>query len=390
MGVPGTEFDTIVVGAGAAGSAVACFLARRGQRVLLFEQFELNHVRGSSHGRTRILRTAYSEGSEYVPLVRRARALWLELGEETGRELFRPIGALILGRPDSRVVSRALATARAVRAPHEVLSADAVRSRFPAFAPDDSEVAILDREAGALFPERCIETFVELARNSGAHVRFGEAVKNWRSDRSKVRVNTDRATFSGRALVLAVGSWLPAVVSDLGVPFEIERQAVFWFGPRRDEATFGPDRMPAFVWQRRAQGYFYGLPNFGDGVKVASDEGTVVESPDRVDRAIADADRTPVRKFVERRIPGADGPELDATTCIYTNTPDRRFLLDIHPSFPNVWIASACSGHGFKFASAVGETLADWIVDGRPGIDLSSFRYDLARRAAPTPLPREP
>jgi glycine/D-amino acid oxidase-like deaminating enzyme len=164
---------------------------------------------------------------------------------------------------------------------------------------------------------------------------------------------------------------------------EIERQAVFWFRPRGEASRFAPDRMPAFVWQRRAVGYYYGLPDFGDGVKAASDEGSTAASPEAVPRIVTESDEAPVRAFVGARLPGADGLIADRTTCIYTNTPDRRFLLDTHPAHPNVWIASACSGHGFKFASAVGESLATWIADGRRPPELAPFAHPAHRPAGP-------
>jgi sarcosine oxidase len=377
------RFDVAVVGAGAAGGATALFLARRGRSVLLLERFDLNHVFGSSHGRTRILRCAYSEGDQYVPLVHRARALWLELGRETGRELFRPIGALILGEPQSRVVAGAVATARALELPHEVLDAKTVRSRFPAFMPDEAEVAVWDPMGGAVFPERCLETMVEGARAAGAHVRFREPMREFRASRDRVFVRSDREEYEADQLVLAVGSWLPSTVPGLGVPMEVERQAVFWFRPRGEASRFAPERMPAFVWQRRAVGYYYGLPDFGDGVKAASDEGSVAASPEAVPRIVTESDEAPVRAFVGARLPGADGPVADRTTCIYTNTPDRRFLLDTHPAHSNVWIASACSGHGFKFASAVGESLATWIADGRRPPELAPFAHPAHRPAGP-------
>jgi sarcosine oxidase len=382
--------DAIVLGVGAMGSATAAFLARYGQRVLALEQFQLNHALGSSHGRSRILRTAYSEGAEYVRLAERARALWLDLEREVGVELLRPTGGLLIGPPDGRTVGGALRSARAFVLPHELLDPPQVAERYPAFRLLPGEKAFFDPSAATLFPERCLESWVKVGRGLGAEFHIGERVVGWSADARTVTVRTDGATYRAATLVICAGPYLPTIVPGLDLPLALERQVMFWYGPRPERAAvFRPDAMPVFLWERGlGRGYYYGVPDFGDGVKVAGHGGTPLDTMDRVERGVTPDDRAGVEPFAREALDGL-GDVRDAVTCVYTNTPDGHFLLDRHPRHANVFLVSPCSGHGFKFSSAIGEAVAQWIVRGRPALDLAPFA--LARRlSARPPAPPTP
>ncbi|MGA7923847.1 MAG: N-methyl-L-tryptophan oxidase [Thermoplasmata archaeon] len=383
----GTEW--LIVGAGAAGSAISYFLARRGIATRTFEQFRLNHPFGSSHGRTRILRTTYSEGPEYVPLVLRARTLWRELGRQYRSPLFLPTGTLIIGRAGERMVEGALTSARTWGRPHRVLRPEEVSSRFPGFLLDPDEVAVWDPAGGVLRPERALRAFVGLARDRGSKFSWGETVHAWTATEEGVEVRTSRKTYRGRGLILSPGAWLGGLAPSLDLPLTIEGQSVFFLRSEPDRRAVYRS-IPAFVWQRSTRGYFYGTPDLGHGLKVASDAGFVVQDPDHVPRGSSARERNLVTSFARRHLPGALGRIVEEMRCLYTNTPDHRFVLDHHPDHRNVIVVSTCSGHGFKFMPAVGEAAARLVETGHVPPGWEPFRMPRALRKDRTSPGRAP
>lgn len=369
-------YDVIVVGLGGAGSAAAYHLSRRGLRVLGLERFGPLHERGSSHGHTRITRQAYFEHPDYVPLLLRAYELWEELERLSGQRLLRVCGGLMVGPPDGPLVSGALRSARAHGLPHELLSAAEVRARFPAFHLSEDEQALYEPRAGILFPEACVRAHQQLAEAHGAELRFHTRVLDWASDGSTVWVRTDRGTERAASLVLAAGPWMPDLAR-LSVSLWVERQVVFWFAPRRPE-WFQPERFPVFVWET-PEAHFYGIPAVeGRGFKAARHHGGQPADPDRVPPPDPE-EAGWLRAQLARRLPEADGGLEGAVTCLYTNTPDEHFLLDRHPAAGNVVVCSACSGHGFKFTSVVGEVVADLVCRGSSPLPVGFLSLDRFR-----------
>ena len=368
-------YDVVVVGLGGAGSAAAYHLARRGLQVLGLERFGPLHARGSSHGHTRIIRQAYFEHPDYVPLLLRAYELWGELERLTGAELLRVCGGLMVGPSAGRLVCGALSSARRYGLPHELLSPSEVRARFPAFRLAEDEQALYEPRAGILLCEACVRAHQELARWHGAELRFHTPVLEWDSDGTKVCVRTGSGTEEATNLVLAAGAWMRELAR-WALPLSVERQVVFWFRPRRSE-WFVPETFPVFVWET-AEGFFYGIPAVaGRGFKAARHHGGEAADPDRVPPPQLEEARW-LRAQLARRLPEADGGVQDARTCLYTNTPDEHFVLDRHPEFSNVVVCSACSGHGFKFTSVVGEVVADLVQHGTsrlPVVFLSARRF---------------
>jgi sarcosine oxidase len=355
------------------GSAVTYHLAKKGLRVLGLEKYSMNHDYGSSHGRTRIIRTAYFEHPSYVPLVQRASELWFALQAEAEMNLIKMTGGLMLGKPASRLVSGTLRSVKEHDLQHEVLEPKEIVDRFPAFHPHEGEIGVYEKNAGILYPEECIKAHDTLAEKYGAELHFNEPIIQWNVQAGVVRVRTAKGTYTGNSAVIATGSWMPQVVPELNPLLQCERQILFWFRPVKDQDFFMPERMPVFIWATGDLGYFYGFPDLGDGVKVARHHGGELTSPEKVRRQVTVEDETPVREFLSHHIPSANGLLLSSATCLYTNTPDEHFIISHHPKHRNVIILSPCSGHGFKFASAIGEIATQMIKDGRAKLDISMF-----------------
>lgn len=374
-------FDVIVLGLGGMGSAAACHLARRGQRVLGLEQFGAAHARGSSHGRSRVTRTAYFEHPAYVPLLLRAWDLWRELGSATGEPLLTPTGGLMIGHRDSALVQGSLRSAREHGLPHQLLDAAELRARYPQLNPDPETVALLDEKAGFLDPEASVRAHLSQAAAAGAELRFEEPVTAWSASPSGagVRVETAAGTYEAAHLVLTPGPWAPSVLADLDLPLKVERQVLYWFEPEGGVERFQPDRFPVYIWETAPGIHFYGFPHQSGppgGVKVAFFHVGRPCTPDSIDRTVALAEIEAMRAAVADHIPGLCGRFLTATTCMYTNTPDGHFVIARHPRHSSVVLASPCSGHGFKFVPVVGEILADLVTRGTTAHPIELFRCE--------------
>jgi sarcosine oxidase len=356
------------------GSAAAWQLARQGLQVVGFDAYPPLHALGSSHGRTRIIREAYFEHPLYVPLVRRAYALWVELEGESRQTLWRPTGGLMLGRPEGVVVAGALRSAREHALAHEILTAEEVRRRFPALAPTPEMTAVFEPRAGLLLVEPCVAALQQAARDHGARLEHETPVLSWEPEGAGVAVTTRAGRQRARQLVLCAGPWLPRLVASLALPLRVERQLSHWFEPARDADTFVAERCPVTIWEHEAGRVFYTIPDpGGQGFKAGIHHDGETVDPDTVQREPAVEDEARVRGLLARFIPAANGRLLDARVCLYTNTPDEHFLVDRHPALPQVLLASACSGHGFKFAPAIGEAVSELVTRGQSGLDLSAF-----------------
>jgi sarcosine oxidase len=368
------SYDVIVVGVGGMGSAAALALARRGRRVLALEQFALGHDQGSSHGQTRIIRKAYYEHPAYVPLVCRAYEGWYQLEQEQGRHLLTECACLSVGPPDGELVPGVLRSAEEHALPVEQLSAAELGRRFPAFRCADGSVGVLERSAGFLYVDDCVRAQALEAVYRGATLRENEPVVSWAADGSGVTVRTAAGRYLAERLVLTAGPWAARLLGRWGAPLTVMRQVVLWFGTR-DDSLFRRDRFPTFIAET-PEGYFYGLPMLdAGGLKVARHYGAPeVRDPAEVARSVTPADEEAVRDFLRAHLPAADGPRRRASVCLYTLTPDRHFLIDVHPEHANVVLAAGFSGHGFKFAPVVGEVLADLAEKGRTDWPIGLFR----------------
>jgi sarcosine oxidase len=284
----------------------------------------------------------------------------------------------MIGPPDGVVVPGTLRSAKEHGLPHEILTPAVVRERFPAFRLDDALVAVFDPRAGFLDPEACNRAHIKLARDAGADARFSEPVLDWIPDGGGVRVTTSADTYAADRLVLTAGAWDGALLPDIVLPLTIERQAVFWLEPETDASLYDLGRFPIYAYEYRAGEICYGFPRLPRGVKASvMHDGETVADPDAVRRTVDAKEVKPLRAALEPILPGlAEARVRESDVCLFTNTPDHDFIIDFHPFFPQVLISSPCSGHGFKFASAIGEIQADLLTKGKSGFDLSPFRID--------------
>ena len=375
MGPPGEQFprrrrwDAIVIGCGVMGASASYSLAKRGLSVLTIERFGVNHEYGSSHGRTRIIRMAYYEDPRYVPLLRRAFEAWREVEAKSGKELMRLTGGVMIGRPEGELVTGVIRSAKAHNLPHQVLTPREVEDRFEAFKVGDDLGGVYDENAGTLFAEECVRAMVGLASEAGCEFRFSEEVTGWKSGGEGVEVETKNGRHSASKLVVCAGPWAGELLKG-ALPLQVERQTPLWFSSAGQE-RFSAGKMPVFISEEQRGVFYYGVPDFGGGVKVARTHGGAITDPRNVLREVTPEDIAPVREFISRRLPGLDGPPVGSTTCLYTNTPDYNFALGLHPDDRRVTVVSACSGHGFKFASVIGEAAADLTMEGRTKFDLT-------------------
>ena len=379
------SYDVIVAGLGAMGGAACDHLAGRGLKVLGLDRFAPPHTLGSSHGESRIIREAYFEDPRYVPLVQRAYECWSELARDTGKRLLLETGGLMIGARDGVLVSGAIRSAETHHLPYELLDSAAMRRRYPLFALDDDGVAVWEPRAGVLDPEACVTAQLERAEHRGADLRTHEAVDTWHATSHGVEVKTTHGIERASQLVVAAGSWLPALIPNLARSLTVERIVLYWFDPVTNAELFAPERLPVWIWEHEKDRFIYGFPRLARGVKIARHHEGEICTPDDVRRDVAEEETSGMRALVRRRMPALDGALLGTATCLYTNTPDGDFVIDRHPAYQQVLIVSACSGHGFKFASAMGEVIADLVSTGRSRFDLEPFRLArLTRSAAAT------
>jgi sarcosine oxidase len=368
------HYDVIVTGVGAMGSAATCHLAARGLRVLALERFSLAHEMGSSHGLTRIIRLAYFEHPAYVPLLRRAFELWRRLQEEAGEPLLHVTGALDVGWEGSEVFEGSRRSCLEHGLAHEVLDARALATRLPAWRVPTHTVAVFQPDGGFLEPERAILAYGGHAGALGADLRTHERVLEWQVAGGTVRVRTDKGAYEGGQLVLTAGAWMGSLATALSSCLAPERQVLGWFDTAEPD-LFGPERFPVFVLDAE-EGRFYGFPRFGvPGFKIGKyhHRGERID-PDAMDRVCRAEDEAVLRAAVSRYFPTANGRLLRSAACMFTNTPDGHFIIDRDPSSPEVLLVSPCSGHGFKFASVIGEIVADLVARGATAHDISLFR----------------
>ncbi|MGB6043112.1 MAG: N-methyl-L-tryptophan oxidase [Pirellulales bacterium] len=369
------HYDCIVLGTGGVGSAALAHLSRRGAHVLGLDRYPPGHDRGSSHGQTRIIRQAYFEHPDYVPLAQRAYDLWDQLSDRTGKPLKHEVGLVQVGPAEGPIVSGVLASARRHGLQIDQYSPREMSQLFPGLEADEQSLALYERRAGFLLVEDCVRAHAEDARQSGAKLDVGHAVRAWRMDGGDVVVETDAQQYRAAALVIAAGAWAGEVLAGLNLDLTVRRKLLHWYAcddPRyRVEQGF-----PCFFYEVPT-GYFYGFPQLGDagfngGLKIARHSGGEdIEDPLQLrrDPQPGDAeDKRLVEEFLSGHLPGVSRRHMRQEACMYTMSRDEHFIVDRHPDHPQVVFAAGLSGHGFKFTPALGQALAELVLDDRTDV----------------------
>ncbi len=370
------HYDVIVLGVGGFGSAACYHLARRGVRVLGLEQFPLLHDRGSSHGETRIIRLAYFEHPDYVPLLRRAYELWADLEASTAKTLFRKTRLLISGPPEGEAIPGALRAAQEHGLDVESMTAGEAMRRFPDFRLPEDHHVVLEPDAGLLHVEACVEAHIDEARRAGAEIQGEVPVLGWGRDGAMLYVDTHFGRFTATRLVITAGAWTGRVLADAGLPLTVVRKFVGWY--EVEPGAYDVDRGTPTFYIEQPDGAFYGFPSMDRRtIKFAEHTGhDVVDDPATVDRSRRTEDVARLEAFRQNVLPRTR-PILDRhSVCLYTLTPDRHFVVDDHPQDDGVIVAAGFSGHGFKFTSVIGEALADLAWKGRTEAPIEFLRWN--------------
>jgi sarcosine oxidase len=371
------SFDVAVLGVGGMGSAACLRLAEAGLRVLGLEQFSIPNTRGSSHGATRILRLGLHESAKYVPMVLRAAELWDELGARTGQTLFHRVGSLDISVPEASIFQGSLRSCEVCEIEHEVLDAEEIRRRHPAIHPAAGMKAVFQPGSGFVVPEAAISAQVSLALNAGAEIHGHERVLGWEKHSGTYVLRTDRGTYEAGQIVITGGAWLGKLLAGRNIPVTAERCVLGWFAPVRNTDFFSEARLPVWIVDSVTNGHFYGFPIHGvPGFKLGRlrEESSPSVDPDLPRREPDHEDEEDMRGFLGEIFPAANGPVLSMETCFFENTPDRSPIIDRVPGEDGVWIIGGFSGHGFKYASAVGEIARDLVTTGESRFNLEPFR----------------
>ena len=371
------HFDVAVAGLGANGSAAIYHLAIAGKKVLGIDKFKPPHTMGSSHGETRVIREAYYEGPLYVPFVQEAYKLWHELERTSGKALFLKTGGLMIGKADSELVAGSKLSSEMHSIPFNYLSSTDIKDRFPAFKPAPDDVAIYEFNAGILFPEACVQAHLSLAEDFGAVLHYDETIQNIIPHSNKILINTNKNTYTADKLIVSTGAWLGEMMPELALPLTIERQVLHWFTLQetysKNAHLFLPEKFPIYIWEFKPHCMFYGFPDVGKGIKIACHHLGSPATVDTVHRNVSAEEVKTMQAMLENHFEARVNHSHSAT-CLYTNTPDQNFVIDYHPENQNIIIASPCSGHGFKFASATGKVLSEMATVKELSIDLTLFK----------------
>ena len=368
-------YDAIVIGVGGMGSATVYHLAQTGCRVLGLERFGISHAFGSSHGSTRIIRLAYSEGPEYVPLLHAAYRYWREIEEVSGESILQVTGGLDIGPATSWTIEGSRRSCLEHGLAFEELDGTEVNRRFPGYRLPDSMRAVYQPDGGYVRSEIAIQAYAAAARARGAEIVTDAQVRGWRRHGGGVCVDTAHGRFEAAKLVITAGPWVGELVPDLRPMCRPERQVMLWTEPLHDTA-FVPERFPVFNMEAPS-GRYYGFPDDrGEGFKIGKyyHRRQQVSNPDRLDRDCHPEDEAVLREGVAAYFPEANGATRRMAACMFTNTPDTDFVLDRLADAGDVFVAAGFSGHGFKFCSVVGRIMADFCLDRPPQWDIGRFR----------------
>lgn len=368
-------YDVIVVGGGSMGIAAAYYKGKTGADVLVLDKYEIPNTMGSHHGMTRMLRMNYGHGSSYVPLVQESLKLWRELEVESEKELFKETGCITIGHSSSEFIDLTIESAKHNQIPYQTMNAEQIMAEWQGISIPHDYKGVYDPAAGFLFSEECLAAYKEAARLQGVDIHENEGVLNIENhENGDVAIHTEKDTYYAKKVIVTAGAWLNKLLPEIELPIQPVRKTISWFKP--SEENLYDRHFPCFAFDIKEEGLYYGFPDYeGYGVKVGRMDNDIPCDPDDMNRTYGafDQDENDVRYLLERYIPKAAGRLIDGKVSMFSRTPDDDFIIDVHPSNPNIVLAGGFSGHGFKFASVIGAILADLSVDGTTDRDISPF-----------------
>ncbi len=373
------NFDAIVLGVGSMGSSTCYYLASRGYRVLGLEQFDIPHDQGSHAGQSRIIRKAYYEHPDYVPLLERAYENWREIENRSGSQIYFPTGLLYAGKSNDTLIKGVRESAEKYNVKVESLSNSETKDRFPQFQIPEGYQVLFEPDAGFVTPERAVLLYVEQAIHAGAHIHTKEKSISWKKEGDNISVFTGKNTYTCKKLIITAGPWASQLIPGFSKQLNVTRQVIAWVNPKKSK-LFELGKFPCWLIDDHTQhGMYYGFPilpvgKFGApiGLKVALHYPGQVSDPDAVNRVPSKEDEEMLIEAIHKFLPDGYSSMHVMKTCLYTNTPDENFVLDYLPGYDQqVAIAVGFSGHGFKFVSVVGEIMADLAMKGKAELPIS-------------------
>ncbi|WNN46013.1 MULTISPECIES: N-methyl-L-tryptophan oxidase [Winslowiella] len=363
-------YDLIVVGSGSVGAAAGFYATQAGLKVLMIDGAHPPHQQGSHHGETRLIRHAYGEGARYVPLVLRAQTLWDQLEQLSGERIMQRSGLINLAPVNSEFINNVIDSAQQYGLDVQILQADEVRQRWPQFAVPDDYIGVFEPQSGYLKSEVAIKSWIRLAKEAGCAQLFNCPVQSIEKDGDFEVVNTLDGSYRGRKLLLSAGTWVKALYADL--PMTPVRKVFSWH--QADGRYSENNKFPAFAVEMVDGIHYYGFPADNNALKVGKHEGgQPIDRPEQRKAFGAFAeDGSEVFNFMRQFLPGV-GVCLHGAACTYDNSPDEDFIIDTLPGHPDRLVITGLSGHGFKFASVLGEIAAQFAAGKESEFDLAPF-----------------
>lgn len=377
------HYDVIVAGVGTMGAPACWYLARNGYKVLGLEQFDIAHEHGSHSGQSRIIRKAYYEHSNYVALLDRAYDNWKTIEQETGAKLYYETGLLYFGEPSSVLIKGTRETAQQYHIPLDVLDAKEAATRFPATKFQPHHQVLFEPQAGFVTPEKAIAVYTEDAIANGADIRAREKLTHWRQSANNIEAKTDKASYTADKIIFTTGAWTKKVITSIPTALTVTRQLIVWMRPT-DWNKFKLGNFSCWFLNEDDGNLFYGFPilppnAFGGpiGLKLAHHKPGDMSDPDNVNRSFQPGEEQVLINVLNKYFPGAAQNVLTLKTCLYNNSADADFIIDFLPeSDSRVALATGFSGHGFKFASVVGEIVADLAIKGKTEMPIDFLKFN--------------
>lgn len=375
--MPKKIYDAIVIGVGSMGATATYYLTNQGAKVLALEQHSIAHAHGSHFGQSRLIRKAYAEHPDYVPLLERAYANWATLEQATGQKLYHRTGLAYFGTPEVHFIKDVKAAAQQYNIPLDTYALTVAQAQFPQFKLEPNQEAIFEPNAGYVTPERTIATLAKAAQTQGAEIKVGEVVFNWQVKDGQVKVSTNQGTYYAHKLVITAGAYTAKILPQLAEQLQVTRQLLAWVKPKKPV-----DNLPCWVVDLpEVSGIYYGFPwldsewlaaeaNQTAGFKIGHHTpGQAIHPKDlplTENTELIAQEKANLQEFIEQYLPELQGDFVEFRHCLYTYSPDEHFIIDHVPdTHEKVVVAAGFSGHGFKFVPAIGEVLANLALTGK-------------------------